>query len=126
VARWTASAKWAAGPALDGLRDAMLALRLTEGLGSAAFLACIARLYGKLATCCNQLCARRNLETTLLLANKPDNQSKANLAACQQSAKALPDTMGLTWELMQRVWPLAKKRTQSINNGWASESWAGR
>ena len=33
MARWTASAKWAAGPALDGLRDMPLALRLSEGLG---------------------------------------------------------------------------------------------
>jgi hypothetical protein len=34
MARWTASAKWAAGPALDGQRDMPLALRLSEGLGS--------------------------------------------------------------------------------------------
>jgi hypothetical protein len=47
VACWTASAKWAAGPALDGQRDAMLALRLTDGLGSAALLGGIAQLYGK-------------------------------------------------------------------------------
>jgi hypothetical protein len=33
MARWTASAKWAAGPALDGRRDMPLALRLSEGLG---------------------------------------------------------------------------------------------
>jgi hypothetical protein len=33
VARWTASAKWAAGPALDGRRDMLLELRLNEGLG---------------------------------------------------------------------------------------------
>ena len=33
MARWTASAKWAAGPALDGQRDMPLALRLSEGLG---------------------------------------------------------------------------------------------
>ena len=33
MARWTASAKWAAGPALDGWRDMPLALRLSEGLG---------------------------------------------------------------------------------------------
>ena len=33
MARWTASAKWAAGPALDGKRDMPLALRLSEGLG---------------------------------------------------------------------------------------------
>ena len=32
MARWTASAKWAAGPALDGQRDMPLALRLSEGL----------------------------------------------------------------------------------------------
>ena len=31
MARWTASAKWAAGPALDGQRDMPLALRLSEG-----------------------------------------------------------------------------------------------
>ena len=33
MARWTASAKWAAGRALDGQRDMPLALRLSEGLG---------------------------------------------------------------------------------------------
>ena len=33
MARWTASAKWAAGPELDGQRDMPLALRLSEGLG---------------------------------------------------------------------------------------------
>ena len=33
MARWTASAKWAAGPALDGERAMPLALRLSEGLG---------------------------------------------------------------------------------------------
>ena len=38
MARWTASAKWAAGPALDGQRGTPLALSLTEGLGSAAAL----------------------------------------------------------------------------------------
>ena len=37
MARWTASAKWAAGPALDGQRDMPLALRLSEGLGVIAF-----------------------------------------------------------------------------------------
>ena len=37
MARWTASAKWAAGPALDGQRDMPLALRLSEGLGLAAW-----------------------------------------------------------------------------------------
>ena len=36
MARWTASAKWAAGPALDGRRAMPLALRLSEGLGLAA------------------------------------------------------------------------------------------
>jgi hypothetical protein len=35
MARWTASAKWAAGPALDGQRDMPLALRLSEWLGVA-------------------------------------------------------------------------------------------
>ena len=34
MARWTASGKWAAGPALDGQRDMPLALRLSEGLGA--------------------------------------------------------------------------------------------
>ena len=34
MARWPASAKWAAGPALDGQRDMPLALRLSEGLGA--------------------------------------------------------------------------------------------
>ena len=33
MAFWTASAKWAAGPALDGQYDMPLALRLSEGLG---------------------------------------------------------------------------------------------
>ena len=33
MARWTASAKWAAGPALDGLCAMPLTLRLSEGLG---------------------------------------------------------------------------------------------
>jgi len=33
MARWTASAKWAEGPALDGQRVMPLALRLSEGLG---------------------------------------------------------------------------------------------
>ena len=33
MARRTASAKWAAGPALDGRRDMPLARRLSEGLG---------------------------------------------------------------------------------------------
>jgi hypothetical protein len=36
MARWTASAKWAEGPALDGQRDMPLALRLSEGLGISA------------------------------------------------------------------------------------------
>ena len=36
MARWTASAKWAEGPALDGQRAMPLALRLSEGLGVAA------------------------------------------------------------------------------------------
>ena len=36
MARWTASAKWAAGPALDDQRDMPLALRLNEGLGISA------------------------------------------------------------------------------------------
>ena len=31
--RWAASAKWAAGPALDDQRGMPLALRLSEGLG---------------------------------------------------------------------------------------------
>ena len=39
MARWTASAKWAAGPALDGQRDMPLALRLSEGLGISEFTA---------------------------------------------------------------------------------------
>ena len=39
MARWTASAKWAAGPALDGRRDMPLALRLSEGLGVTGDLA---------------------------------------------------------------------------------------
>ena len=38
MARWTASAKWAAGPALDGRRGMSSVLSLTEGLGIAAAL----------------------------------------------------------------------------------------
>ena len=34
MARWIASANWAAGPALDGQRDTPLELSLSEGLGS--------------------------------------------------------------------------------------------
>jgi hypothetical protein len=33
VVRWTASAKWAEGPALDGRRATLLGLGLNEGLG---------------------------------------------------------------------------------------------
>jgi hypothetical protein len=33
MARWTASAEWAEGPALDGQRDMPLALSLSEWLG---------------------------------------------------------------------------------------------
>ena len=33
MSRWTESAKWAEGPALNGRRDMPLALRLSEGLG---------------------------------------------------------------------------------------------
>ena len=36
MARWTASAKWAAGPALDGRRATLLGLGLNEGLGISA------------------------------------------------------------------------------------------
>jgi hypothetical protein len=36
MARWTASAKWAEGPALDGQRDMPLGLSLSEGLGISA------------------------------------------------------------------------------------------
>ena len=39
MACWTASAKWALGPALDGQRDMPLGLSLSEGLGVAAFSA---------------------------------------------------------------------------------------
>ena len=51
MARWTASAKWAAGPALDGQRDMPLALRLSEGLG-------------RIARCCDQKaeCAKTHHE----------------------------------------------------------------
>ena len=41
MARRTASAKWAVGPALDGQRDMPLALRLSEGLGVTAGEACM-------------------------------------------------------------------------------------
>ena len=44
MARWTASAKWAAGPALDGQRDMPLALRLSEGLGR--FVAMVEVFFG--------------------------------------------------------------------------------
>ena len=40
MACWTASAKWAAGPALDGQHAMPLALRLSEGLGL-AWVACL-------------------------------------------------------------------------------------
>ena len=36
MARWTACAKWAAGPAHDGRRDTLLVLGLNEGLGVTA------------------------------------------------------------------------------------------
>ena len=36
MARWTASAKWAAGPALDGQCATLLGLALSEGLGFSA------------------------------------------------------------------------------------------
>jgi len=36
VARWTASAQWAEGPALDGQRDMPLVLSLSEVLGIAS------------------------------------------------------------------------------------------
>ena len=35
MARWTASEKWAEGPAIDGRRDMPLVLRLSDGLGLA-------------------------------------------------------------------------------------------
>ena len=38
MAQWTASAKWAAGPALDGQCAMPLALRLSEGLGLALWM----------------------------------------------------------------------------------------
>ena len=38
MTRWTASAKWAAGPALDGQCGAPFALSLSKVLGSAAAL----------------------------------------------------------------------------------------
>ena len=38
MARWTESAKWAAGPALDGQRDMPLGLSLSEGLGFRGWL----------------------------------------------------------------------------------------
>jgi len=44
MARGTASAKWAEGPALDGQRDMPLALRLSEGLGVDAERLCAKRL----------------------------------------------------------------------------------
>ena len=44
MTRWTASAKWAAGPALDGQRGMPLALRLSEGLGIAGAATTVAGL----------------------------------------------------------------------------------
>jgi hypothetical protein len=41
MARWTASAKWAAGPALDGQRDMPLALSLSEWLGVIRYVRCV-------------------------------------------------------------------------------------
>ena len=38
MAHWPASAKWAAGPALDGRRATLLGLGLNEGLGINAAL----------------------------------------------------------------------------------------
>ena len=46
MARWTASAKWAEGPALDGQRDMPLALRLSEGLGVSRHAAMLMHLKG--------------------------------------------------------------------------------
>ena len=37
MARWTASEKWAAGPALDGQCATLLGLALSEGLGFSEF-----------------------------------------------------------------------------------------
>ena len=50
MSRWTASAQWAAGPALDGQRDMPLALHLSEGLGiSVGSMRSRLNLYGKLS-----------------------------------------------------------------------------
>ena len=40
MARWTASAKWAAGPALDGQSATLLGLALSEGLGLISAAVC--------------------------------------------------------------------------------------
>ena len=42
MARWTASAKWAEGPALDGRRATLLGLGLNEGLGSKLVVVAVA------------------------------------------------------------------------------------
>ena len=52
MARWTASAKWAEGPALDGQRDMPLALRLSEGLGRSVMLNNLKHVSRRVLQCC--------------------------------------------------------------------------
>ena len=47
MARWTASGKWAEGPALDGQCAMPLGLRLSEGLGVIRAVTGSRLLYGK-------------------------------------------------------------------------------
>ena len=51
MARWTASAKWAEGPALDGQRDMPLALRLSEWLGLTGVLTILEGRFSLGGTC---------------------------------------------------------------------------
>ena len=64
MARWTASAKWAEGPALDGQRDMPLALSLSEGLGLSAVCRCKRAAFGQDLTLTSdvnsELCATVN------------------------------------------------------------------
>ena len=48
MARWTASAKWAAGPALDGQRDKPLVLSLSEWLGPTRHVQALCILFSDL------------------------------------------------------------------------------
>ena len=47
MVRWTASAEWAAGPALDGGRDMPLGLSLSEGLAALLLSICTPPITGE-------------------------------------------------------------------------------